>query len=70
MGGFLLPPIVKWLKGLLEMFTNLLDKIRSFAPTVFFEKGFLKIFWEILRKLFVTEHLLKAHNYAEYELCF
>ena len=33
-------------------------------------KRFSENFWEILRKLFLTEHLLKAHNYAEYELCF
>ena len=66
MYGLLLPPGVKGLKDVLEVFKEKSDEIRSVPPTVFFEKAVLKIFGK-----FIESHLgiLKAGDYVEYKLC-
>ena len=65
MYDLLLPPGLKGLKGILESFKEKSDEIRSILPDVFFEKAVLKIFGKFLEKTSTTEHILKAHNYAE-----
>ena len=44
------------------------DKIRSVSPALFFEKAILKMFGKFLENR-PQQRILKAHNYAEYELC-
>ena len=68
MYDFLLPPGVKRLKGLLKIFKEQSHGISSIPPTVFFEKVVLKIFGKFLEN-HLRQRMLKAHNYAEYELC-
>ena len=43
-----LPPGVKGLKGVLEIFKEQSDEIRGVPPAVFFEKAVLKIFGKFL----------------------
>ena len=45
---FLSPPVIKRLKGALEIFKEQSDKIRNVPSTVLFEKAVLKTFLEIL----------------------
>ena len=44
MCDLLLPPGVKGLKSVLEIFKEQSDEIRSVPPAVFFQKAVLKIF--------------------------
>ena len=62
------PPGIKRLKSSLEFFKEPSQEIRDVSSAVFFEKAVLKFFLEIPRKTSTAESVLKAHNYAEYEL--
>ena len=63
-----LPPGVKGLKGVLKIFKEQSHEIRSVPLAVFCEKVVLKIFGKFLEN-FLPQRMLKAHNYADCELC-
>ena len=65
----LLHPGIKGLEGVLEIFMEQLDDIRSIPPAVFFEKAVLKIFRKSLEYHLQHLHISKTHDYAEYEHC-
>ena len=52
----------RFLRDKIEISDFEIEIERSALPVVFFEKAVLKIFQEILRKSFTTEHILNAHN--------
>ena len=68
MYDLLLPPDVKRLKGVLEICKEQSRNQKRPASCVLL-KSCSENSWEIPRKSFTSERILKAHNYAEYELC-
>ena len=59
-----LPPSVKGLKDVLEIFKEQSDDIRSVPPAVFFEKAILKIFRKFLEKhLCHIQHICKPSSW-------
>ena len=67
MYDLLLPPGTLQ-KDVLKIFKEQSHEIRSVPPAVFLEKVVLEIFRKFLEN-HLRQLILKAHNYAEYELC-
>ena len=57
------------LKSVLEIFKETIRQNQKRLTSFVFWKSYFKNVWKIPRKPSTTERILKAHNYAEYELC-
>ena len=64
-----LPPGMKGLKGVLDIFKEQHTKSETSRQLCSFKKLFWK-FPENFPKPFTTKHLLKTHSYGEYEHCY